>query len=229
MFEVMYGNITVVELKKKNTIDVLFDSVKWVALFVSHNGTWVQRSSSKKSHSLNTMEEQVKVSCVFGTERLYCIQLELVSMWVLALHLNCPAVVYVRVFVRGVDGWWSVGRGLHVAGRYSPEAPHSYVEKRLTLFLARSGAERWPKWSQPRRTQTEVLREPQIPASSETSSLLFSCPNSIAIKLFLAAVQKTTEQTSPRTPPLPPSPQLRTSSWDIGDRQSSSLNKSLTS
>ncbi len=48
-------------------------------------------------------------------------------------------------------------------------------------------------------------------------------PNSIAIKLFLAAVQKTTEQTSPRTPPS--SPQLRTSTWDIGDRQSSSLIK----
>lgn len=142
---------------------------------------------------------------------MYCIQLELVSY----VSFSTTSVQHC---VCVCEGWRSIGCGLHVAGRYSPGAPQSYVEKRLTLFLARSGAERWPKWSQPRRTQTEVLREPQIPASSETSSLLFSCPNSIAIKLFLAAVQKTTEQTSPRTPLPPLSSALALGISEIGSR-----------
>lgn len=93
----------------------------------------------------------------------------------------------------------------------------------------------WPERSQSRRTQTEVLREPQIPASSETSNPLFSCPNSKAIKLSWQPFRKQRCKPHPDPPPPPhhschdPPPPSYTSTRDIRDLPRHFLNKDLTS
>lgn len=145
------------------------------------------------------------------------------------MYIYVQAYVYVEVCVDG-------GGGGQTMACVSPLCilPRLWVELWKSAWRSSS---QWPERSQSRRTQTEVLREPQIPASSETSNPLFSCPNSKAIKLSWQPFRKQWRKPHPDPPPHPHlstpvttlHPPSYTSTRDIRDLPPHFLNKDLTS
>lgn len=145
-------------------------------------------------------------------------------------HVNTPQVQYVSAtsvqYECVCKGRRWTGHCLLVAGRYSPEAPHSYVERRLTLFLARCRVVQRPSWSQPQEHKQRCCVSHKSLLPLKLPACFFPVQIPQPLNFSWQPVRK--QQSKPHPEP-PPSPSPSAPHQHIGDRQSSSLNKSLTS